>query len=253
VQITAEALSMLYTRYRYAATHCPGMDVLEVACGAGQGLGYLAKNAKRVIGGDSTLDLLKESKRHYRSRIPLVGLDAHFLPFRNQSFDTVLLYEAIYYLSDHKRFLSECHRVLRSSGALLICTVNKEWPDFHPSPYSTCYFSAQELAALLLGSRYTVTLFGLFPVVRTSSTKDSFISLAKQSATKFNLIPKTMRGKEALKRLFFGPLYPVPTEVQDGMAPYCQPVPISDPTEALRYKVLLALAHPDGAWHSLAT
>jgi ubiquinone/menaquinone biosynthesis C-methylase UbiE len=94
---TREQMSMLYTRYRTAAAFCEGKDVLQVACGAGQGLGYLAAKACRVVGGDYTARLLNLARSHYRDRIPLVRLDAHKLPFRDQTFEVVILYEAIYY------------------------------------------------------------------------------------------------------------------------------------------------------------
>ena len=41
--ISREALSMVYSRYRFAAQFCAGKRVLEVACGPGVGLGYLGK------------------------------------------------------------------------------------------------------------------------------------------------------------------------------------------------------------------
>ena len=46
---TKENIEMLYTRYKWASQFIEGKDVLEVACGAGQGLGYLAKKAKKVV------------------------------------------------------------------------------------------------------------------------------------------------------------------------------------------------------------
>jgi len=79
--VTREALSMLYTRYAFARTLCEGRDVLEVACGGGQGLGYLASRARRVVGGDLTESLMAQAERHYGGRIPLVRLDAHGLLF----------------------------------------------------------------------------------------------------------------------------------------------------------------------------
>src|SRR2546427_9416346 len=98
LKASREQVSMLYTRYHFAADHCLGKVVLEVACGAGQGLGYLAKKAKLVVGGDYTENLLRVAQRSYNRRVPLLHLDAHALPFRDSSFDVVLLYEAIYYL-----------------------------------------------------------------------------------------------------------------------------------------------------------
>jgi ubiquinone/menaquinone biosynthesis C-methylase UbiE len=237
IKASREQLAMLYTRYRYAAQFCEGKDVLEVACGAGQGLGYLAKKARQVVGGDYTDHLLQVARRHYGEAMPLLRLDAHTLPFRDSSFDVVILYEAIYYLSYPERFVEECRRVLRDRGVLLICTVNREWPDFNPSPFSTQYFSAKELSELLQKHQFRVELLGGFRVAK-ESTRDAVVSSIKQIAVALRLMPKTMKGKEFLKRIFFGKLVPLPSEVADGMAEYSSLQPVSHDSTVSGYKVL---------------
>ena len=92
-QVTQEQLERMFHRYRFASNFSQGRDVLEVACGAGLGLGYLAKKANSVIGGDYTESLVKMARDYYRERLPVLRLDAHGLPFRNQSADVVILYE----------------------------------------------------------------------------------------------------------------------------------------------------------------
>ncbi|HOM17804.1 MAG TPA: hypothetical protein PLQ00_10775, partial [Thermoguttaceae bacterium] len=44
-----EQLSILMTRYHWAAQYARDREVLEAACGAGQGLGYLRRTARRVV------------------------------------------------------------------------------------------------------------------------------------------------------------------------------------------------------------
>ncbi len=236
-----EQLAMLYTRYAYAAQFCEGKDVLEVACGAGQGLGYLSVKAGRLVGVDYTEPLLKQARQHYGQRIPLVRLDAHRLPFPHQSFDVVILYEAIYYLAQPDLFLEECKRVLRPKGFVLICTVNKEWTDFNPSPFSVRYFSARELSDLLKRHQFDVELLGGFPV-RRDSLKDRVVSAIKRIAMALHIIPKTMRGKEFLKRIFFGRLTALPAEIEAGMTEYIPPVRLSGNGSGVQYKVIYAVA-----------
>lgn len=232
---------MLYTRYGQAGSFCQGKDVLEVACGSGQGLGYLAARARRVVGGDYTAGLLWLAQGHYGPRIPLVQLDAHRLPFRDQSFDVVVFYEAIYYLARPDQFLAESRRVLRGQGVVLICSVNKEWSDFNPSPLSARYFSARELGELLEWQGFGVELYGAFPV-SARSAREQVVSAIKRLAVRLRLIPRTMRGKAALKRLFFGSLTPIPPEIKDGIAEAHPLVPLSTDSSSLRYKVLYAVA-----------
>ena len=50
--VNGEQLQMLHTRYGWAGDFVEGKEVLEIACGSGIGLSYLAKKAKKVTGGD---------------------------------------------------------------------------------------------------------------------------------------------------------------------------------------------------------
>jgi 2-polyprenyl-3-methyl-5-hydroxy-6-metoxy-1,4-benzoquinol methylase len=244
---SAEQLSMLYTRYHFAASFCQGKEVLEVGCGAGQGLGYLARFAKKVVGIDIDEENLKTATLHYygRENIKLQCRDAHEMAFEDETFDVVILFEAIYYLNRPDLFLAECRRVLRERGVLLINTVNPEWQDFNPSPFSTHYFPARELAALLESYGFKVDFYGAFPA-QGFSMKSKMTSILKRSARNLGLIPRTMKGKEFLKRIFFGRLAPIPSEVDEGMAEYMRPTSLLSDVPVPQYKVLYAVGQKNG-------
>jgi len=171
----------------------------------------------------------------------LKTLVAHQLPFEEKSFDVVILYAAIYYLAEPERFLDECRRVIRDKCVLLICTVNKDWSEFNPSPYSTRYFSAPELYQLLKNEFPDVELYGAF-ATSPDSTMGKIVSLIKRMAVSLHLMPGTMKGKEILKRIFFGKLSPLPNEIEEGMYEYTPPVPIPYNSPNDDYKVLYAVA-----------
>lgn len=242
---TSEQRSMLYTRYKFASSFCHGKDVLEVACGAGQGLGYLARVARKVVGGDIDEENIQLATKHYKgiANIELRKIDAHELSFEDKSFDVIILFEAIYYLREPDQFLTECRRILRDRGTLLICMVNKEWSDFNPSPLSTRYFSARELSILLSNHQFEVELYGSFPIT-TDSFCDVVTSLLRRAATRFHVMPRTMKGKEFLKRIFLGRLSPLPAEVADGMGEYLPPVRVREDSPNGQFKVLYAVGHP---------
>lgn len=239
-----EQLAMLYSRYRFAAEWCAGRDVLEVACGAGQGLGYLARRAKRVVGGDVDQANLTCAAARYsgRPQITVQQFDAHQFPFPDASFDTAICFEAIYYFARPDIFLRECRRILRPHGVLIICSVNCKWSDFNPSPFHTRYFSAAELESLMRAAGFRPELFLAFPV-QLRSWRSRILSRIKRAAVVLHLIPKTMRGKEWLKRVVFGPLTPLPAEVADEMAPYVQPVAVATDGPHERYKVMYAVGY----------
>ncbi len=245
-RITPEAMRMLLTRYAHAASFCAGKDVLEVACGAGQGLGYMARRARWVVGGDFTRTLLNIAQRHYRGRIPLVCLDAHVLPFRDESFDVVLLFEAIYYLARPEKFLRECRRVLRPGGMLLLCSANKQWPGFNPSPLSRHYFAANELVQLLISNDFDAEIYGAFPAV-ASTPSQKVVAFIRRLAARWHLIPKTMKGKELLKQIFYGHLAVVGHELEDSLGRIETLFPLSSGEGPSRYRVLYAIARPRAA------
>jgi len=241
-QATSEQIARLYHRYHTAGRYAVGKRVLEVACGAGLGLGYLARTAESVVGGDYTENLLRIAQSHYRGRVPLVRLDAHRLPFRDGAFDVVVLLEAIYYLAHAEQFVAESRRVLSEGGILLIGTVNKDWSEFTPSALSTRYFSVPELRDLLTQHGFTnLEFFGAFPTTATS-LKQKIVSLIRRVAVALNLVPKTLGGRELLKRIFYGNLTPLRPEVEDGMAELYPLVPISSESPNFHYKIIYAVA-----------
>ena len=240
VWASSEQRARLFHRYRTAAQFCAGKDVLEVACGSGLGLGYLARTARRVVGADYTEANLRLAHEHYGKRIDLLRLDAHFLPFASASFDALILFEAVYYLASVKQFFSEARRVLRKHGLMVLCTVNKQWSDFNPSQFSVRYFSARELAAVLWANGFRTELFGAFPV-NGGGMRDRATSLLKRAATTLHLVPKTFKGKRYLKRIFFGKLTPLGPELREGSEEYIAPKPISCESDNSRFKILYAI------------
>lgn len=244
-KVTSEQIERMCTRYRFASEFCKDKEVLEIACGSGQGLGYLSKKAKKVVGGDIDKNLLDKGSIHYKNRdkISLKQMDAHELPFEDNNFDVVIVFEAIYYLAQPEKFIKEAKRVLKKNGAILICTANKDWEDFNPSPFSYKYFSAPELFDLLEKEGFKkIYLYG-DSLVNSETMKDKIISFIKKTAVKLHLIPNTMRGKEFLKRIFCGELLPLPPEIDDGLFAYNAPKQISSDRPNSDYKVLFSVAY----------
>jgi ubiquinone/menaquinone biosynthesis C-methylase UbiE len=243
---SAEQLERLYHRYRFALDYCRDKDVLEAACGAGQGLGYIAKTAKSICGIDIDEDILAYPIEHYKGRdVRIEKMDAQELSFEDDSFDVVLLHEAIYYLPEPHKFMKECRRILRDGGIVIICSVNREWSDFHPSPYSTKYLSASELAELLRRSGFEAELFAAFST-KARGVRGKIVGFMKRTASTLHLMPKSMKGKQWLKRMFFGKLKPLPHEIEEGMTEYTPPTSIPTDSPCGEYKILYAVGGKRG-------
>jgi SAM-dependent methyltransferase len=241
VPSSAEQVARVFTRYHWARQYCEGREVLEIACGAGQGLGHLSRACNRLTAGDYSLNILRIARSHYGDRVPLLNLDAMKLPFRDASFDVALIFEAIYYLPDVPSFLLDCKRVLRRGGRLLIATANKDLPGFNPSPYSKKFYGIIELGDLLRSIGFSPEFFGDTPIDTVSFRQKALIPI-KKIAVHFGLIPKTMIGKSFLKRIVFGRLMDMPAEIDEGGQQYQPPSPLDPHVADRRHKVIYSAA-----------
>ncbi|KAB8319056.1 class I SAM-dependent methyltransferase [Tolypothrix campylonemoides VB511288] len=103
----------------------PFQDILEV--GGGQsGLTALLFPQAQV----TNLDLNSEYAQapcNQQKRVRFVCGDATDLPFENQSFDAIMMFDLLEHVPDDKKAVSEALRVLRPGGFLLISTPNENW------------------------------------------------------------------------------------------------------------------------------
>lgn len=102
----------------------PGI-ALDAACGTGRLAEYLSVLGHRVIGVDSSPDMLDRA----RERVPHAEFrqgDLHQLPVPDDHFDVVVCGLALVHLRDLKPVFAEFARVLRPGGHLVITDVHQE-------------------------------------------------------------------------------------------------------------------------------
>lgn len=242
VPLSDEGASMMYTRYVYGRRLATGKRVLELACGSGQGLGLLQAGAQRLVGGDYSLQLLRVGRRHYGARVPLVQLSAEALPFRAESFDLVLFFEASYYVPHMDAAFDEIARVLGASGTVAFVNANPERPDFIRSPHSVHYHTADEFGQALGRRGFSVTIEAAFPVAPADTgivrrIRSAALRLLRRALEVLHLVPRTLRGRARLKRLVFGRLRVVPSELPTDFSPEAERVAV-DPGATGGWKVL---------------
>lgn len=240
-KVSKEQVQRMCNRYFWAGEHIRDKEVLEVACGAGHGLKYFATTARRVVAGDITDTLVTKAKANAGPTVEIHRLNADSLPFADQSFDTIILFEAIYYLENPSYFLKECQRVLKPQGKLLIATANKDLFDFNPSPYSHQYYGVPELNTLLAQYGFKSRFFGDTPL-QSVPLKQKILRPIKKLAVKLNLIPKSMKGKQFLKKLVFGEMMEMPHFISSETMSYIKPTEIPNFLQDKKHKVIFCEA-----------
>jgi ubiquinone/menaquinone biosynthesis C-methylase UbiE len=99
--------------------------VLEVGIGTGLNLAHYDKaGIAAVIGLDPGLEMLRRARRRARRsgiELELIGQSAERMPFRDASFDTVLVTYTLCSIAEPLAALAEMRRVLKPAGRLLFC------------------------------------------------------------------------------------------------------------------------------------
>lgn len=98
-----------------------GRSVLEVGCGAGRLLGWLAREGAAPVGLDpSTVELARAAVE--APGVPLVAGKGEALPFASGRFDLILFFNSLHHvpLPLQWQAVSEAARVLAADGELLV-------------------------------------------------------------------------------------------------------------------------------------
>jgi ubiquinone/menaquinone biosynthesis C-methylase UbiE len=240
---TREQLVRLFHRYHFAQEFAAGKKVLEVGCGSGLGLGYLAKAAQSILGGDIDPYNVDEAVRHYHDypSVSVAFLDAYELPLGDGEVDVIVCLETLYYLEEPERFLEEASRVLKSGGTLIISTVNKDWREFYPSIYSRRYFSVPEMNSLLKSCFRNIGFYGAFET-RTTGAREKLNSWLKRVAVRMNIMPGSPTARALLKRVFVGRLQPIPDEIYERMTEYIASMELSPELPTEKFKMFYVVA-----------
>lgn len=244
-KIPVEQLERFYQRYKFAQSFSANKRVLEIACGGGQGLNLFKNNARQITGVDIDKKNLDVAKKTYKtdSKITVEFHDANDLQFAEKSFDLIIIFEAIYYLENTDKILKICKRILSDEGILIIESANKEWKDFNPSPFASKYFCAEELYTMLLEAGFKPEIYCSYKIGDNKSINTTILSYIKRIAIQLHLIPRSMKYKKYLKKIFLGKQILLPAKLTDGMCDYVEPEKISPQNYDPQFKVIFALGY----------
>ena len=98
-------------------------EVLEIATGPGLLARHVAMAAKRMVATDYSEGMIREAKKgEYPSNLTFEIADATDLPYKDKSFDVVLVANALHIIPNPEKALQEIDRVLRPGGILIAPT-----------------------------------------------------------------------------------------------------------------------------------
>ncbi|GAA1444796.1 class I SAM-dependent methyltransferase [Leifsonia poae] len=98
-----------------------GHRILDAACGSGPILSDLRDRGAVATGFDSSQGMLDQARQRLGTDADLFVADlADALPFADDTFDDVIVSQALHYLEDWAPTLAEFHRVLKPGGRLIV-------------------------------------------------------------------------------------------------------------------------------------
>jgi cyclopropane fatty-acyl-phospholipid synthase-like methyltransferase len=117
----------------------PGMRVLDLGCGRGEIVRHVARLGAVSIGVDYARVAVAMTHRVMQSESGHFGLgraDAKFLPFADDSFDRVLIFDVVEHLHPWElaTCLLEVRRVLKPGGRIIVHTAPNRWYDAYAYP-----------------------------------------------------------------------------------------------------------------------
>ncbi len=95
--------------------------VLDVGCGTGKYLLYIATKGPKVVGIDYSKEMIRATKNKiskFKNAIHLVLADSANLPFKDNSFTKAISINTIAYLVDDVKAISEINRVITTNAVL---------------------------------------------------------------------------------------------------------------------------------------
>ena len=129
-----------------------GKTVLELATGTGLIAKNIVNAAAHIEASDTSVEMIREAKRrNHSAKLYFSVQDMFCLPYADESFEVVIVSNALHIVPQPEKALAEIHRVLRDDGVLIAPTFTHAENSFFGN--SKAFF--MKLAGFPLHSRWT--------------------------------------------------------------------------------------------------
>ena len=100
-----------------------GKTVLELATGTGLIAKNIVNAAAHIEASDTSAEMIREAKRrNHSAKLYFSVQDMFCLPYADESFDVVIVSNALHIVPQPEKALAEIHRVLKDDGVLIAPT-----------------------------------------------------------------------------------------------------------------------------------
>ena len=129
-----------------------GKTVLELATGTGLIAKNIVNAAAHIEASDTSAEMIREAKRrNHSAKLYFSVQDMFCLPYADESFEVVIVSNALHIVPQPEKALAEIHRVLKEDGVLIAPTFTHAGNSF--SGKVRAFF--MKLAGFPLHSRWT--------------------------------------------------------------------------------------------------
>ena len=111
------------TMYALIRPVVKGKTVLELATGTGLIAKNIVNAAAHIEASDTSAEMIREAKRrNHSAKLYFSVQDMFCLPYADESFEVVIVSNALHIVPQPEKALAEIHRVLRDDGVLIAPT-----------------------------------------------------------------------------------------------------------------------------------
>jgi len=150
----------------------PGNGRIAVDIGCGTGFTAITLQSHYpTVGVDVSREALQFCKRRGLKRLCQINQECFPLPFKTGTFDLVLALDVIEHIEDDLRTLTECCRILKGGGSLIVTvpafmTLWSPWDEAlgHRRRYTVSMLAERIQQAGLTTRRITYMFFFIFPI-----------------------------------------------------------------------------------------
>ena len=156
-------IASVIARYKFASDFAKGKTVLDIGCGTGIGLDFLAESAEVVVGTDYSEETVEYARKgNDNVNLTFEVMDCKDLKFDDGKFDLVTSFNLIEHIHGQEKFIQEVKRVLKPNGIFICSTPNTKV--FNPGGqyyhFHVHEFTFSELKTLLEKYFNEVKIFG---------------------------------------------------------------------------------------------